>query len=366
MLDFLNLKSETFGLDISDLSLKIVKLKKKRRGFDLASFAEQRIKPGIIQGGEIKDEDALAEVIKEGISKIKGEKLKTKYVVCSLPEEKGFLQVIQMPKLKGEELKKAVRYEAENYIPLPIDKVYLDSQIVPPIYNHLNHTDVLIVAFPKEIVDPYASCLKKAELQPTVLELECSAIARALVKNEVTPYPILLIDFGAVRTSFIIFSGYSLRFTTSISVSSRGLTKAIAKTLKIDLEQAEKLKLEYGLNRARAQGKKVFEALIPALTDLTKQIKKYFNYYHSHASHEHLPPNGKMVEKIFLCGGGANLKGLVDFLIEQLKIPVELGNPWMNILPKTQRETPQLSHKDSLKYTTALGLALGGLKGKYD
>src|SRR3989338_4809236 len=150
MIDFLTLKPEVFGIDISHLSLKIIKLKKKGGSLALASFGETEIKPGIINGGEIRDEDALAETIKKSLTQIKGEKLKTKYVVASLPEEKSFLQVIQMPPMREEEMNKAVYFEAENYIPMPVEKVYLDAQKVLPALNHLDHLDVLIAALPRK------------------------------------------------------------------------------------------------------------------------------------------------------------------------------------------------------------------------
>ena len=374
MLTFLTLKPESFGLDISDFSLKIIKLKKRGKFLDLASFGEEKIKPGIIKGGEIKDEKALAEIIKEALTKVKGEKLKTKYVVASLPEEKAFLQVIQMPRMSEEDLKSAVIYEAENYIPLPIEEVYLDSQIVPPAYNHLDHFDVLIAALPKKTVDPYISCLKLTGLRPEALEIESLAIARALIKNEVTSFPVLLIDLGATRTRFIIFSGQSIRFTSSIPVSSQNFTEIISKALTVNLAEAERLKIKLGLEekikreikkdkieRRHLRGQ-VFEALVPALVDLTQQIKRYLSYYQTHASHEHLPPNGKGVSKILLCGGGANLKGLPELLSIELKIPVELGNPWGNILPESLTEVPELPLEKSLSYTTALGLALRRIK----
>ncbi|PIV64967.1 MAG: hypothetical protein COS09_01975 [Candidatus Nealsonbacteria bacterium CG01_land_8_20_14_3_00_12] len=144
----------------------------------------------------------------------------------------------------------------------------------------------------------------------------------------------------------------------------------------IDLAEAEKLKIKYGLEekiQIKIKGEKIekekekgkiFEALVPALVDLIQQIKRYLDYYQTHAFHEHLPPNGKGVSKILLCGGGANLKGLTDFLSLQLKIPTELGNPWINILPEPQKEVRELPFEESLKYTTALGLALRGIKEK--
>jgi len=374
MLKFLTLKSEAFGLDISDLSLKIIKLKKKGKFLSLAAFGEEEIKPGIIKEGEIKDEEALVKILKEALTKVKGEKLKTKYVIASLPEEKAFLQVIQMPKMSEEDLKSAVIYEAENYIPLPIEEVYLDSQIVPPVYDHLDHFDILIAALPKKTVDPYLSCLKKAGLSPLAFEIESQAIARALIKDEVSPFPILLIDLGQTRTSFIIFSGHSLRFTSSIPVSARSFTEIISKVLKVNLAEAEKLKIKYGLEEkielkikdkkteVKKERGEVFEALVPVLVDLIQQIKRYLSYYQTHASHEHLPPDGKGVSKILLCGGGANLKGLPELLSLELKIPTELGDPWINIPEGKKME--KLPFEKSLGYATAIGLALRGLKLK--
>lgn len=362
-MDILSLKPEAFGLDISDISLKIASLKKRGKFLALNSFCELEIPPGIIKEGEIRDENALAKIIKEALSKIKGKKIKTKYVIASLPEEKAFLQVIQLPKMPQEDLKSAVVYEAENYIPLPIEEVYLDSQIVPPIVDHLDHLDVLIAALPKKTIDPYISVLKAVGLKPVALEIESLSISRALVKNEVSPSPVFLIDFGACRTSFIIFSGYSLKFTNSIPISSRNLTETIALTLRLDFKKAEELKIKYGIKKEgkNEEANKIFEVLKPALNDLVKEIKKCLDYYQAHSSHEHLPPNGKGVGKILLSGGGANLKGLTEFLSSELKIPVALANPWVNILPSPLKEVPQLSFEESLRYTTALGLALRGI-----
>ena len=359
-MNFLSLKSEAFGLDISDLSLKIAKLKKKGKFLSLASWGETEIKPGLIEEGEIKDENGLAESIKKSLSQIRGEKLKTNYVVVSLPEKKAFLQVIQMPKMEKEELEEALPFEAENYVPLPIEKVYLDFQIIPPVQDGLDHLDILIAAFPRETINPYVGAIKKAGLLAAVLEIESQSISRALIKNELSPGPVFIVDFGRSRTSFIIFSGYSLRFTTSIPISSHHLTEGISKTLKLDLIEAEKLKIKYGLGKTKRS--KIFNAMVPALTDLAEQIKKHIDYYQSHASHEHLPPNGKRIEKIILCGRGANLKGFPDFLSKELGIPTELGNPWLNILPEPLKEVPELPFEESLGYTTALGLALRGIK----
>jgi len=375
MLEIINLKTEAFGLDICDLSLKIVKLKKRGRALTLASFGETEIRPGIIKDGEIKDEKKLAEIIKKAVKSVNGEKLKTKHVVVSLLEEKAFLQVIQMPKMAEEDLKSAIIYEAENYIPLPVEEVYLDFQVIEPLQDHLDHQDVLIVALPKKIVDSYVNSLKMAGLQPVAFEIESQSIARALIKNEIAPRPVLIIDLGQTRSNFIIFSGTCARFTSSVPVSSQLFTQAIAKNLGITYAEAEKLKIDYGLEEKtvvelegggteeRKYKGRVFEALVPSLVDLVQQIKRHQDYYRTYASHEHLPPDNKgIASSILLCGGGANLKGLSEILLLELRNPVELGNPWVNVFPEGKKGTTGLSFEKSLSYATAIGLAIRGVR----
>lgn len=357
MLELLTLKPAVFGLDISDLSLKIIKLKKRGKFFDLASFGETEIKPGIIDRGEIKNEAELTRIIKEAVKNVRGEKLGTNYVVASLPEEKAFLEVIQMPPLTQEELEKAIYFEAENYIPLPIQSVYLDFEIASPPKDHLKHIDVLVAALPQKIVDSYAAVLNKAGLKPLALEIESQAISRAVVPHSTNQLPLLLIDFGANRSSFIIFAGSSLRFTTSLPISAKQFTQTIAQDLKIDLSKAEKLKVQHGIDNSK-NGQRNLKILTPLLLNFQEEIRKYLDYYKSHASHEHLPENIQGVRKIILTGGGTNLNGLAEFLSTGLKIPVELGDPWINILPRPIKKIPILPYEKSLGYTTALGLAL--------
>lgn len=357
---FLDLKYGAFGLDVNDLSLKIVKLKKKRQGFVLESFNEAGIASGIIQDGVIKKEAVLSKIIKSACDTVKGKKLNTKYVIASLPEKKSFLQVIQMPKMTEEELNLAIPFEAENYIPLPVNDVYLGFQVIPAIKDYLNYLEVLIVATPKKIVDSYVSCFKKAGLVPLAFELESEAVARALVKKETNSSPLIIVDFGESNTNFVVFSGGFVRFTCSIPISSQLLTKSMSESLGIDFHEAEKLKIEYGLSNKkysgsrRISGEKVSQIISPIIEDLVAQIRKYMDFYRDHSSYEYLLPDGKK-EKILLCGGGSELKGLADFISKKLDIVVEPGDPSINLLAK---KTKSVIKKDLTPLATAIGLAL--------
>jgi len=346
---------QSFGLDISDKFLRIIKLIKKRDNLALESFGKTKIPVGIVEKGEIVKPKKLAAIIKQALKEINGKKIKTKYVTLSLPEEKSFLDVLKIPILEKEEIEETIKFEIENYIPLEIKQVYYDFEKIEIKNNQKKYQEVLIAAVPKRIVDPYLETLRQAGLKPLALEIECLSTVRSLIKKDADIDPLLIIDIGENKTSFIIFSEKSLRLTSTIPISSQVLTMAISKNLKIKLDEAEILKLKEGL----IGRKNVFEAMIPCLTDLTEQIKNHLAYYRSHSTKEKGLKNSRRLEKILICGSGANLKGFVNFLSSNLKIEVEIGNPWVNILEEGGiKEVPKLSFKKSLGYTTALGLAL--------
>lgn len=359
MIKFLDLNPEIFAIDINDLSIKIVKLRKKGDLFKIVSFREVRMEPGIVKEGVIIDQARLVQVLVSACSAVKGKKLGTKYVIVSLPEEKSFSQVIQMTNMTKEELKTAVPYEAENYIPLPIDKVYLDFQVIEEHSSAINHTDVLVNVIPRPIVDSYIETLKKAGLIPCILEIESQAIVRSLVKMGSKIPSTIFIDFGETKSSFTIVSGNSTRFTASLPISSRQLSVDIAEKLNLDFIQAENLKITYGLTLVTEERYDIKKIMEPVLNDLIAQVRRYISFYQGHVPHEYFSSEGK-IEKIVLCGGGANLKGLPEFISSNLGIPVEIGNPLVNLtLPRNPKHWLVPPEK-MLSLTTALGLALRG------
>lgn len=365
MHEFLSLKQKAFGMDFSDLSIKVANLKKRGRFFKLVSWGETSIEPGVIIEGEIKNEDKVVEAIKKTLKNIKGKRIKNDKVVVSLPEKKAFLVIIKMPKLSKEELKTAVYFEAENHIPFKLEDVYLDFEVVPSEKGYQGENiNVLVAAIPKSIVDSYVSCIRRAGLYPVVLEVESQAISRSLVRNSISASPVLIVDFGKSRTSFIIYSGQSIYYTSSVPFSSSMLTETIARNLSVSNNEAEKIKIEYGLSQKskKKDYAKALEAMSLILNDLSEQMKKAVYYYEGHESNGKALGRHRTVEKILLSGRGSNLKGLTDYLSANFKMNIELANPWINILPAPLKEIPGLPFKDSLGFTTVLGLALRGIK----
>ena len=94
---------------------------------------------------------------------------------------------------------------------------------------------------------------------------------------------------------------------------------------------------------------------------LIDKIKDCVIFYQE--SNEHSLDYKEGISEIIICGGGAHLKGLSQYLSARLKIPVKLGNPWVNI-PYPKNKIPAIPYDESPDYATVLGLALRGVEIK--
>src|SRR3989344_924781 len=342
-----------FGMDISDLTIKFLRVSdgggtKKT----IKYFGEINIEPGIIVEGEVKNESSLSEILKKNLKDSEGKRVHEKFVVASLPEEKSFVRIIQLPKLKPSELATAVRWELEGNIPLPLDQVYFDYEVVGQ-EKPSDHTDVLITAFPRIIVDSYTEALKSAGLYPLALELESQAISRACITPDTKS--VIILDVGMTRTSFIVFGGGSIILTLSIPFGGQTLNSAIADKLKVPNKEAEALKKTHGLDKQYKNGT-LFEAMSPFLKTLVEEVQKQIWFYKEHSEHRHGSPSD--IEKILLVGGDANLIGLEKYLAVALKRPVLMADPFVNVYGAGYKVIPSIEKNASLKYTTSIGLAL--------
>jgi len=119
-----------FGCEISDHSIRLAYLKPEQGSLTLASYAVEPLPPHAVENGEIRDEAKVLEALQRALNGAKGEKIRTKYVVASLPDPQCFIRIVQLPKLSREEIARALPLEIEANIPLQLADVYYDWEIV--------------------------------------------------------------------------------------------------------------------------------------------------------------------------------------------------------------------------------------------
>ena len=372
-----NQNLDAFGLDLSDRTIKVAQLKKVGGKLKLAGYNREEIPPGIIENGEIKKSGELAEIIKKTISESKPRPISTKFVVYSIPETKGFIRVARLPEIEKGGIIETIASESEQFFPISIKDSYFDWQVLPKKTKN-EKAEVLIAIVPHKIVDSYSKTLEEAGLKPTVAEIESAAIARSLAGRRQSLRPALIIDLGKDRTSFIIFRKPIIQFTASIPICGNEFNKAVAEEFSVGVGEAEKIKLECGLNQQKKSGR-TYKAMLPSLVGLVKYIGKLLNYYQEHFSPEFYSeiqsgsPESKWsqklaekdsspISKVIVCGGEAKIPGMSFYLSLQIKKEIERGNPWVNIIDLDSGEIPPISREDSLVFVTVLGLAMRGAR----
>lgn len=344
------------GLDISDLSVKFAKLGGRRRVV-FEARGEFLLPAGIIQNGEIKDAEALKNLLSSWIKR-DGRKFASSFFAVSLPEEKGFLRLIQIPKVKREDVGNAVRWEIEGNIPLGAEELYYDYEVIER-ESESDHLDVMITAFPRAVVNSYVDTLTGAGLRLAALELEPQAAVRAAVGGDLAGSGAKIIaDLGRTKTGLAIFAGGAISFTATAKLSGKMLEENVAGDLNISIEEARARKERIGLD-PHANGGRLFLAFLPPLSSLADELKRTMDYYRNYAKHRH--GVGPEIEEILLSGGEANILGLDTYLASVLKVPVRRAYPAI-FFHAGEGMVPEILRDELLSFTIAIGLSLRGVK----
>lgn len=336
-----------FGLDVGTSSLKLVELKGDRsHGKTLQLFASVSLSRPINMSADSDEElRELSGVIKDFVN---SHPLSSNKVVVALPESQIFTRVVTIPKMPESDLAKAMQYETQQYIPVPLSDVTLDYQIIEGRGPSEAQMDVLVIAAPKVLVSKFLKVLKDSSLDVVGLETETIAVSRSLVPDNKTPST-LLVNIGALTTDLSVVSSGAVRFTRSIATGGTALARAISQSLGFDLNQAEEYKRTYGFDSTQLEGK-IMQAIKPIFDVVIDEIKRSSAFYNSHHKED-------MVKRAVLCGGTASLPGIIVYMASSLDLEVVLGNPWQRVY------VPQKFPKKDLEesgpsFSVAVGLSL--------
>ncbi len=372
------------GLDISDLSIKLIQLDKRRDKIKIRALGKIDLPQGVVVNGEIKNNVEIIKAIKKLISNPLYGKINSEEVVACLPESKTFIKLIEVQKSPNH-LSDIIGSEIEKHVPMALNEIYYDWQTIKELPDKYL---VLIGAAPKNIVNQYTEMLDGAKLSAVALEIEPVAICRCLLKEESLNLKNAkaeinknygIIDIGANHTCMIFYSGNSILFTVSMPISGEEITAKISQSLNLTKEQAEKAKIICGLDEKKANGV-IKDILSDTLKNLMEKIKEAISFYENY-----FPQNGPL-NQILLCGGGANIPNLEKIISEEISVEVKLADTLVNLsevknkldeiftekhtlnvastkLESNNDKEHDLSIKQSYSATfaTAFGLALRGI-----
>ncbi len=333
------------GLDIGSHTMKIVELKKQgNTAYTLLTAASAPTPPKVIGTTPEFEIESFAQSIQKFI---KDAKVKSRSVHIALPESQVFTRVIEVPQLSRQELASSLKWEAEQYIPLPLDQVNMDFAILREAKDTMNNMmQVLLVAAPKTLIDKYVSFLELAGLAVVSVETEIISATRAILPMVSNTKTAILVSLGAQTTDLAILRDGVIAFTRSISAGGEALSRALVQILGFKQHQAEEFKRTYGLNKQHLEGR-IVEAVKPIMDTIISEIKRSLVFYQEKYKTDQL-------DLLILSGGTAKLPGIVAYMKEYVGVDVQIANPWIGI-----QRNQQFAFLDAEApmFTVAAGLA---------
>ncbi|MBI2175405.1 MAG: type IV pilus assembly protein PilM [Parcubacteria group bacterium] len=343
-----------FGLDISDHSVKFAELVWRKGELRLGTFGKETLAPGVIERGEIKHKESLEATLRSVRERMRGQR----YAIVSLPEERAYVSIMQLPVMRASEIPVAIESQLEEYVPIAPDAAIFDYEKLPPDPFVDHHVDIAVSVFPLGLAELYRDVLHGAGIVPLAFEIETHALARAALpfgERRVA----LLVDIGNARTSFAVVKDGFVRFSATVTLGGKDFDAILSKSFGVDAAAAHALKEREGVAwvSGNYKNKEVFNALLPIISAIKDEVARHMTYWNTQRKHH----EGENVGFVMLSGGGANLFGLEEYLSYQLNLPVRTANPWTNIV-SFDRHVPELHSSRAVAFTSTLGLALRGVE----
>lgn len=340
-------KKPLFGFDIGNGSLKVVQLGKNGKKTYLEGYGTTHFDAVAMKDGEVVDYEVVAKAAHKLFDENLTGSISTHDIAVSLPVTNSFSRVIALPPMEDKDVLDAVKLEAEQYIPVALDELYIDYSILEKVSD--TEQEYLVTASPKRVIDSYMDLFEILDLKPVVMEPSILSVTRTVQNAEDSNYPTLVIDCGSTTSDLIVYDKKSTIVTGTVKFGGNSVTKALMNSMGLSEVQANTVKSRYGLEVSKKQ-KEIMEALDVPLRNLTTEIRKIIRYYEDRGRSDE-----SKVEQIIILGGGANLPGFATYLTSSLRIPARLCSIWENIEFDGLQPPNQL---DTSMYATAVGLAL--------
>jgi type IV pilus assembly protein PilM len=317
-------KRQLVGLDIGSSGIKLVQLKESRGRYILQKFGFKPLEPEVIVDGTVMDEGRVVSAIKELFEETK---IKVRQVAVSISGHAVIIKKISLPPMPDEELEGQVRLAAEQYIPFDINEVNIDFSVLPSSEtggDTQGEMSIILVAAKKDKINELTELVKGAGLFPIVMDVDAFAIENMHAIN----YPVsqedttALVNIGASVMNINIVRGGTSLFTRDIPIGGNRYTEAIQREMGMSYEEAEETKK--GERSAGSNQAAVTTVVDSVNAEVASEIARTIDYFKS------TMPDAD-VQQVLLCGGGAQVKGLLPQLRDRMQAVIEVANPFGEI-----------------------------------
>jgi type IV pilus assembly protein PilM len=293
----------TVGLDIGSSAVKAVALG-PRAGLKRRTVMGHKSAP-LEEGGD---------AVKAVKTTVEALQLPVRTVNLSVSGQWVIMRVLEMPPMKPTELKQALPFEAQRYLPFNLDEVVVDGAVLGP--SEGNKTWVLIVACKKELLTRRMDCVKQAGFEPVLVDVDALALANAFLAcgvNGASPEDqrTALIDVGAHLTNLVVFKGTAPYLVRDILWGGQKMARQVAEQLGTEVEHVTK-ELSQGQPSAE-----LTNAMRVTCEGLVSELQLSFDYFENRFGHQ--------PDTVLVSGGVSHCAPFLDAMKTHFPQPV---TPW--------------------------------------
>ena len=313
---FAGRREDAIGIDIGSGSIKMAEVVMRSGKPFLKKMAVFDVPTSVMKDGAIVDEALLAETLQRMASR---NGFAGRQVAAALGGRSLFIREVMFPRMSDNELRQAIRWDLDKYVPFSPDQLYFDFWVTGPGPTEFE-VRVLLVAVPRDVTDSLVRVLNKAGLKPVAIDIEPLAIQRTV--SDATDC--MLIDSGAAVSQVTLFQNGSPVFTRNIPIGGNQFTETMMEGFEIGREEAELLKQkgneflnETGPEDSKEVVKKQLDRIVGELAGEVRRTLEYYQVQNRNVS----------ISRVIITGGGAKLAILPEKLAQILDLPVSMHDP---------------------------------------
>ena len=310
-------KKTTVGLDVGSGLIKIAVIDHGRGEPELSKVVIAPLLADAIVEGEVMDPGIVTDAIRSAMEQAG---LKTKDVVTAVGGRDVIIKKIQIERVKEQQARELMRWEAEQHVPFDMESVELDFQILDPDADGMEMS-VLLVAAKRDLVENKMRLLTDAGLAPAVVDVDAFALHNAFEVNhpDAMQGVVGLINIGHEVTNINILDDGVPILTRDLTIGTRRFREDLQRERGLGADEAEGLLQGYDRSPhldaiIESRGEEIAVGVERAAAFLASSSR-----------------GGSQLRAIYLCGGGARVPGLAPALGTRLRLPVELANPLANL-----------------------------------
>jgi len=303
------------GIDFGTASIKVAELARKGDRFTLMNYGILETRDYLRHTHLALQTSSLDIVVPEAsrlLSLLSAEmKPRATATLAAVPLFTSFFTLLDVPVLSQKETEQVVQFQAQKYIPMPVEQVQVDWLKVDSYENERGNAfqRLALMGIPRKLIASYRQICTAANLSLQTLELDALALARAVPRAQ---KPTLILDIGAESTTMLVSEGGVLKQARQSDYGGVHITRAVSKGLGLGMARAELLKRQKGL-LGDAGSSELNTLLTPFLDVIIQEAGYTRNTYERRY--------GRDVQQFTVLGGGANLAGAAERISEQLKLP---------------------------------------------